>query len=83
MLKYCVVRSELEKFNSYIDIASSMEIQNINIVVEKPSKQLNELYPNIASAVTTFNGKIYLLNLIFDIKDMEKNSSLRLQNYKR
>lgn len=56
-----------------------MEIQNINIVVEKPSKQLNELYHNIASAVTTFNGKIYLLNIIFDIKDMEKNSSLRLQ----
>ena len=58
LLKYYVVRSELEKFNSYIDIASSMEIQNINIVVKKPSKQLNELYPNIASAVTTFNGKI-------------------------
>lgn len=58
LLKYCVVKPELEKFNSYIDIASSMEIQNINIVVEKPSKQLNELYPNISSAVTTFNSKI-------------------------
>lgn len=58
LLKYYVVKSELEKFNSYIDIASSMEIQNINIVVEKPSKQLNELYPYISSAVTTFNSKI-------------------------
>lgn len=58
LLKYYIIKPELEKFNSYIDIASSMEIQNINIVLEKPSKQLNELYPNIASAVTTFNGKI-------------------------
>ena len=58
LLKYCIIKSELEKFNSYIDIASSMEIQNLNIVVEKPSKQLKELYPSIASAVTTFNSKI-------------------------
>ncbi len=58
LLKYCIIKSELEKFNSYIDIASSMEIQNINIVVEKPSKQLNELYPNISSAVTKFNSNI-------------------------
>lgn len=58
LLKYYVVKSELEKFNSYIDIASSMEIQNINICFEKPSKQLNDLYPNIATAVTIFNSKI-------------------------
>lgn len=58
LFKYCSIKPELEKFNSYIDLASTMEIQNINIEVEKPSKQLSELYPGIATAVMTFNHKI-------------------------
>ena len=58
LLKYMIIKPELEKLNTYIDIATSIQIQDINIVIEKPSKQLSELYPEIASAVNRFNDRI-------------------------
>lgn len=56
--KYYLIKPELEKFISYIEVATSMEIQDININVEKPTKLLSELYPNVSTAVTTFNSNI-------------------------
>ena len=58
LLQYYSIKTELEKFNSYIDVASSMEIQDIRINIEKPTKQLTALYPNVSTAVTSFNSKI-------------------------
>lgn len=81
LLDYISIKSELEKFNSYIDVASSMEIENIQITLEKPSKKLIELFPNIANAVDIFNQKIKivkqgLISLKMETQNLIKKNSL-------
>lgn len=58
LLDYMSIKTELETINSYIDIASSIDIVNINIEAKKPSSKLKEMYPNIVNAIEQFNKEI-------------------------
>ena len=58
LLRYFDVKKELEMFNSYIDVASKLTLDSIYIKLERPSKNLKEYYPSIASAIDLFNSKI-------------------------
>ena len=55
--EYYDIKTELEKLNSYIDIVNKTDFDNFELIIEKPSKRLFKLFPNVYNAVLTFNTR--------------------------
>lgn len=55
--EYFDVKQELERINSYIDIAHKTNFDDYELIIEKPTTRLKKLFPNIYSSVLSFNSK--------------------------